>query len=186
MHQTNSEKVKVLGEITAKFYDQTTLKPWQHRLNRLIEKIRKFNPGIMRHYQLGQLTFTNIHKNVICNDGFNAVCRRLTNDTTYTGIINKMMLGDGVGAAAATDHKLIHEVYRNNTASGTAGGNIAYLTAYFTETECSGTYKEFGNAIDGAAGADTGMIWSHLAGLNWVKTNTIALVVDCKYTFASI
>jgi len=181
-----NENIKVLGEITARFYDQTTLLAWQNWLNKLILKIRNHWAGVMKFYQLGQLIQTDAHKNVICNNGFNAIARRLANDTTYTGIINKMLLGTGVGSAAATDTQLITEAYRNAIASGTASANIAYLTAYYTEAECNGTYKEFGNVIDGTASANTGQLFSHLAGLTWVKDATTVLVVDCKYTFASV
>ena len=177
--------VNVTGEITARFYDQSGLSAFEKWINKIILELRRQFPKLILFYRLGTLVFSDTHKNVICNNGFNAICRRLANDSTFTGTINKMLLGDGVGPAAATDTQLIHETYRNPVASGTASANIAYLTAYFTETECSGTYKEFGNVIDGSAGANTGQLWSHLTNLNWVKGNTVALVVDCKYTFAS-
>jgi hypothetical protein len=179
------ENVKVLGEIKAEFHDQRSLKPWQKEFNELLLNIRADKPEIMKHYQLGRLYKTDEHKNVVCNAGFNALCKRLTGVTTYTGTINKMVLGTGVTTASASDTQLLTEAYRNNTASGTDASNIAYLTAYFTEGECNGTYKEFGNVIDGTASANTGQLWTHLAGLNWVKTNLVVLVVSCKYTFAS-
>lgn len=97
-----------------------------------------------------------------------------------------MALGTGAATPSAADVKLVTESYRNNTASGTSKDNESYLTAYFTETECNGTYTEFGNFIGGGAGADSGSLWSHIGGLNWVKTNLIVLVVSCKYTFASV
>lgn len=178
------ENLKIKGEITAKFYDQRTLFFWQNWINKIIKKLPK---KWMKFYQLGTLKFVDEHKNVICNNGLNAICKLLTGDTTYTGEINKALLGTGTGAAAAaTDTTLETESYRNDIASGTDDSNIAYLTAYFTETECSGTYTEFGNAIDGAAGADTGRLWSHIKGLNWVKDTSTVIVVSCKYTLASV
>ena len=176
-----NENLKIKGEITAKFYDQRTLFFWQKMFNKIVKKL-----NLMKFYQLGELKAVDVHKNVICNNGLNAICKLLTADTTYTGEINKALLGTGTtGAAAATDTTLETETYRNDIASGTDDSNIAYLTAYFTETECSGTYTEFGNAIDGAAGADTGRLWSHLKGLNWVKDTSTVIVVSCKYTLAS-
>ncbi len=179
-----NEKLQIKGEITAKFYDQRTLFFWQKWINKIVDRLpRKY----MRFYQLGKLKRVDEHKNVICNNGLNAICKLLTGDTTYTGEINKALLGTGTGAAAAaTDTTLETETYRNDMASGTDDSNIAYLTAYFTETECSGTYTEFGNAIDGEAGADTGRLWSHLKGLNWVKDTSTVIVVSCKYTLASV
>ncbi|MEI8360940.1 MAG: hypothetical protein WCG01_02335 [bacterium] len=176
------QNIGATGEIKAEFYDQSNLAEWQVALNKVLLKCRKYQPSIMKLYQLGQLVRAEEIKNVICANGFNAVARRLAGDTTYTGIINKMILGTGSGTPAETDTQLFTETYRNNTASATASGKVSYLTGYFTETECVGTYTEFGNCIDGLAGANTGQLWSHIAGLNWVKTNTVVLVVSCKYT----
>lgn len=184
MNQLEQKSI-VAGEITAKFYDQSTLKGWQRALNRFLLAQRAKHPEVMKIYQLGELRQIDKHKNVICNNGFNAVCRRLTGDTTYSGTINKMVLGTGSGSPVASDTRLANEAYRNATASATASNNVAYLTAYFTEGECNGTYTEFGNVIDGATGANTGQLWSHIGGLSWVKTNLMVLVVSCKYTFVS-
>jgi hypothetical protein len=185
MQNAIAENVKVLGEIKADFHDQSTLENWQKELNKFILSRREQQPSIMSNYQLGRLFKTDEHKNVVCNAGFNAVIKRLTGVTTYTGTINKMVLGTGTTTASATDTQLLTESYRNNTASATDVANVAYLTAYFTEGECNGTYKEFGNVIDGTASANTGQLWTHLAGLNWIKTSLVVLVVSCKYTFAS-
>lgn len=96
-----------------------------------------------------------------------------------------MALGTGVGTPGASDTTLSTEAYRNDTASCTDSSNILYLTAYYTETECDGTYTEFGNFIGGTDDPDTGSLWSHIAGFSWVKPNTAVLVVSCQYTFAS-
>lgn len=188
---SDNQQIQVKGEITLKAYDQSTLKPWQRVINSFIRSMRQYFPEMMKLYQLGGLSFVDEHKNVICNAGFNAVIKRLTNDLTYTGVITHMLLGDGVGSASASDTKLINEIYRNQTTSGTDSSNVGYLTAYYTETEVTGTFTEFGNVIDGddwdaGAGKDTGKLWSHLTGLNWVKNSTTVWVVSCKYTFASV
>lgn len=181
-----TENVGVKGEITARFYDQSKLTARDRAFNLIIKALAVNNPKMMEHYRLGELVQVDEHKNVICNAGFNAIARRLVNDTTYTGYINKMALGTGVVTPAATDTQLTTEAYRNDTASATVSDNVAYLTAYFTETECNGTYTEFGNFIDGTGTANSGKLWSHLGGLNWVKSNLIVLVVSCKYTMASV
>lgn len=180
--------VKVLGEITAKAYDQSTLKGWEKKANEILEKMRHLMRPKTFHrlYRLGELKFVDEHKNVICNAGFNAITRLLVGDVTYTGEINKALLGTGAtGSASASDTTLETETYRNDIASATASSNIAYLTAFFTEAEVSGTFTEFGNCIDGTGTVDTGQLWSHLKGLNWVKDSSTALVVSCKYTLAS-
>lgn len=186
-NKRDSQDVGVKGEIIAKFYDQSTLSWFERKWNEALIALRDINPKVMKHYKLGQLRAVDHHTNVICNAGFNAITRLLTGDTTYSGEVNKALLGTGsTGSAAASDTTLETETYRNDIASGTDDSNIAYLTAYFTEAETSGTYTEFGNVIDGTGSADTGQLWSHLKGLNWVKDSNTVLVVSCKYTFASV
>jgi len=190
---------QVLGEINAEFFDQSSLTKAEKAFNLMLEKIKNnvlpklrgkareiFFKKYQRLYRLGIKTGEDKHKNVICNAGFNAMTKLLTGNTTYTGEINKALLGTGVGSASASDVELITEAYRNDIASATDDTNIAYLTAFFTETEVSGTFTEFGNCIDGTAFADTGQLWSHIAGLNWVKDTNTALVISCKYTFQSV
>jgi|GEM_PF-2445328 len=182
------EKVGVVGELTAIWRQQTN--PVLRQWNKLLESLNK--EGLISRKRLYELSFLGKEikrekvKNVICKTGFNAVCRRLANDTTYTGIINKALLGTGTTPATDSDTKLETETYRNDIASGTAGDNIAYITAYFSETEVTGTFTEFGNCIDGTASADTGKIWSHKTGISWVKDSVTSLTVDQKYTFASV
>lgn len=196
--KTLEQKTKVIGEIKAEFYDQSKLSERDKKINQFLEGVKNkllpklhgklrasFYKNYQKFYRLGNLVAVDEKKNVICNAGFNAITKLLTGDTTYTGEINKALLGNGVGSASAVDTTLINEVYRNDIASGSEDGNIAYLTAFFTEAEVSGTFTEFGNCIDGTGTAETGQLWSHLAGLNWVKDTNTALVISCKYTFAS-
>jgi len=181
-----AQKPIVIGEITARFYDQSRLNWFERQSNTWLNRMRKRFPSLMRFYRLGKLIKTDKRKNVICNAGFAKVTHALGDNNDHNIYINKMALGTGVATPAATDVKLVTESYRNNTASGSDVSNILYLTAYFTETECDGTYKEFGNFIGGGAGADSGSLWSHIGGLTWVKSNTVVLVVSCKYTFSSL
>ncbi|NCD40549.1 MAG: hypothetical protein EOL88_00505 [Bacteroidia bacterium] len=222
-----NQKVKVTGEITAKFHDQKTLTEKQKIENKnlvakcdkmveeykftkfdsYVNKFRKFfnrrlkktklefmlavRDYMFNNYHFGKLVNVDVHKNVICNAGFNALTRLLTGDTTYTGEINKALFGTGTtGSASASDTTLETETYRNDIASATASSNIAYLTAFLTEAEYppsgSVTITEFGNAIDGTGTVDTGQLWSYLKGLSWAKDTSTAIVVSCKYTFASV
>lgn len=180
-------QVKILGEISAKFYDQSKLSKFDRMMNRLIEQHRAKMPSLAKLYRLGELVGQDDHKNVICNAGFGAIAKILVGDSSYTGNgeINKAALGTGSTTPNASDTQLATESYRNDIASGSASSNVAYLTAFFTEAECAGTYTEFGNFIDGAAGANSGLLWSHIGGLNWVKDNNTVIVVSCKYTLAS-
>jgi len=188
MQQINSN-VKVLGEITAKAYDQKNLSFFEKKFNKILKRIKPLIgfENFFKFYRFGKLKMLDEHKNVICKVGFNTITRLLVGDTTYSGEINKALLGTGVvGIASAEDIALENEIYRNDIASAMASSNVAFLTAFFTETECSGTYTEFGNCIDGSTNVDTGRLWSHLKGLNWVKDSSTVLVVSCRYTFASV
>lgn len=189
---TQQIAVPFLGKITANFYDQRTLSSRQKLANEILE--RKLDEGVITRkqysqgYILGKNVATDVHKNVICNAGFSAITKILAGDVSYlgNGAINKALLGDGVGAVAPTRTQLINEVYRNDLYSATSSNNIMYATIIFTETEVVGTFKEFGNCIDGLAGENTGLLWSHLSGLNWVKDDVTALVVSCEYSLASV
>ncbi len=180
------ENAHAVGDITARFYNQSNLSKKEKAFNKVIQKLRPIFPKIMKFYILGDLVQEKRRFNVICNDGFNALIKRLVGDTTYTGYINKALLGDGSGTAGVSDTQLINEVYRNDMASGTDNSNAVLLTAFFTETECAGTYTEFGNVIDGDTNLNTGKLWSHITGINWVKDNNTVLVISQKYTFISV
>lgn len=168
--------IKVTGIIRAKCYDQGTL-PFYQRL---------FNKMVGKPVFLGNLRWADEHKNVICNAGFEGVAEILAGVYASAGEINYMALGDGVGSPVAGDTTLVNEVYRNAKASASASSNELNVVAYYNEAETTGTYTEFGNFIDGAAGADTGLLWTHVNTGGWVKTGVDVLLVDCTYTFSSI
>jgi hypothetical protein len=186
----SKEQITIKGEITARAYRQANV--LLNIINGFVEEFMKLNPKLRRWlfdniYFKGQLVNVYQHKNVICNAGLARVAGGLVPSSGVTlGVINKMLLGTGVGSATATDTQLITETYRNDTASGTYAGNICYLTAFFTQAEVTGTFKEFGNVIGGTGSANTGYLWSHLTGLTWAKDSVTTLTVDCKYTFASV
>lgn len=199
MEKSINQNVKVLGEIKAKAYDQSTLNFIQKKINKLVNWAKsEKSPRLIRDYikknflsfyQFGKLKYADEHKNVICNAGFNAITKLLIGDTTYTGEINKALFGTGSGSASASDTELINETYRNDVISGTDDSNKALLTVLLTEVEYppsgSVTITEFGNCIDGTATTDSGQLWSHLTGLSWSKDTSTAIVVSCQYTFAS-
>lgn len=171
------------GIITARCYDQTTLTVFQRLWNRFVLWL-----GLDRkkYFILGKLRWEDEQKNVICNAGIAAVNEILAGIYGATGEVNYMALGSNAGAVSASDVALGTEVYRNASASGTVSGNILYLTAFFNETETSGTYEEFGNFIDATGAADSGEMWTHVLTGGWVKSLTDVLVVDCKYTTVSV
>jgi len=151
-------------------------KSFNKRVNikgRIIATIRDAKSGkVKRVYK---------HDNIIVTVGRTVLTRLLSGDATYSGEITYGALGTGTTAPANADTTLETESFRKVTSSQTYSDNIAYIDFYYTATDCDGTYKEFGNFIDGEAGVDTGQLFSHVA-VNWVKSNTESLTVSCIYT----
>ena len=181
-----NQNLGIVGEITARFYDQSSLNSFDRFYNSLIRVLAKKERKWLRYYKLGKLKKVDKIKNIVCYNGLEAVMKRLASINTYTCNLNYCALGTGTPVTVSVnDTKLNTEAYRNATASGTGADNICYVTAYYTETECNGTYYEFGNFADGTGAADSGQIWSHIT-CNWVKDAVTVLVVDCKYTITNV
>ena len=178
-------KTQVVGEITAKCYDQSSLSPVWKLYNKIVSRIFKDPAKRKRYYKFGELKWSDKKFNVVCNTGFEVIGQILVGTYASAGEINYCALGTGTTTPTASDTALETETYRNATASGTASSNVTYITAFYTETETSGTFEEFGNFIDGTSTADSGKLWTHVLTGGWTKTTTDALVVDCKYTFSS-
>lgn len=184
----SKETIKIKGEITAKFWKQNN--PLLRRWNRVIEFLMRVIPRkrswfFRNFYYSGKMIAEDKRNNIICNAGLSRVAGGLADDLVLSHI-NMMILGTGSGVLNANRTTLFNEFYRNGTASGTHQNNICNLTAFFTQTEVVGTFTEFGNVIAGTTTANTGHLWSHIAGLNWMKDNLVTLTVDCKYTFQSV
>lgn len=123
--------------------------------------------------------------NIIVNVGRGVLAQRLAGDTTYTGEITYGALGTAVAPVPAnTDTQLGNEVFRKIPASSSVDGNIVYIDFFYSAADCDGTYTEFGNFIDGEAGADTGQLFSYIATGGWVKSSSESLFVSCRYTIS--
>ena len=130
----------------------------------------------IRNVKTGKVKRVYKIKNTIQLAGRNVIARRLTNELTYTGILNYGSL--------FTDPTT--EAFRKLAASGTYDTSAAkaYITWFFTATEVSGTFVQWSNWIDGTATFGTGQEWSRVT-VNWVKSNTETLTVDCIYQITS-
>jgi hypothetical protein len=181
-----SSGVSIIGEITAEIHEQKNkfLQFWNQFLERLFDFGLINRETLHRLYAKGKFLRSQKIKNVIANVGFNVLAALLAGEYADTGAINKMALGDGVGTPDVSDETLFNEVYRNEKASSISSVNIAIITAFYTESEVDGTFTEFGNFIDGEAGADTGLLWSHV-NVSWTKSDTETLTVQCKYTITN-
>jgi len=183
MKNTKS-KIQITGEITSIKHRQTNpiLRAYNAFLRGLYASKILSRKGLENLYCKGRKVSEQTDYNIIATVGFNVLAQILSGDYADTGQITHMALGDGVGTPAVGDTTLFNEVYRNATASSTSSGAIAICTAFYTEVEVDGTFTEFGNFIDGGAGVDTGLLWSHI-NVNWVKTSSESLTVQCKYSF---
>jgi len=122
--------------------------------------------------------------NIIVTTGRAVLARLLAGDATYSGEINYGALGTDNTAPVNADTTLGTEVYRKLASSQAFEDNIAYIDFFYEAGDTDGTYEEFGNFIDGGAGADTGQLFSHIATGGWVKSAIESLFVSCEYTLS--
>jgi hypothetical protein len=124
------------------------------------------------------------HKhNLIANAGKSVFALLLAGDNTYSGEITHGAVGTGETAKTASDTQLETEIFRTETSSSAVDGNRAYIDFFYDKGDFDeANIKEFGNFIDGEAGADTGQLFSTIS-VNWSKTSTESLFVACSYRF---
>lgn len=155
-------------------------------LARLREYIRTKNAAILEELKAAGIVQQHLAAhNLVTTIGRNVLARLITGDTTYSGQINYGALGSSSTAVNNSDTQLGTEVYRKLYASHTTdGNNVAYVDFFYAATDTNGTYNEFGNFIDGAAGANTGRIFSHILTGGWVKSAVQSMFISCQYTIS--
>lgn len=99
-------------------------------------------------------------ENVTTDAGRSVLAARLGGDVANTGIVNYTALGTDTTAESEADATLGAETYRKALSSGTNADNVAYLETFFTASEVSGTFEEFGMFIDGTGTADSGVLFN--------------------------
>lgn len=163
------------------------------RLQAMSRLIGKPIPGlremISRLNAMCEITEIVHQANLVTTAGLEAITDHLANNspTPSTLKINDVALGTGTTAPALGDTTLETEVYRNNVASSTNAGAIAYVTGFFSATEDDDTYREVGLFIagEGTGNPDTGTLFSR-AAINITKSNTETLTIDYTITFANL
>jgi hypothetical protein len=132
----------------------------------------------------GEKTVQYFH-NVITDVGLTMIANNLTDPTpTNDMLINFAALGTNVATVAEGNETLGTETYRNAIASMSNGNKVAYATAYFNQTEVTGTFKEAGIFCDATGAADSGILLSHV-NIDVTKTITQKLTVDWTLTLAN-
>jgi hypothetical protein len=121
--------------------------------------------------------------NLCPTSGRSVLAQRLAGVTTYTGIINYLLLGSGTATPANGDTQLGTEVYRQVLSDLSYVNNVAYLSCFIVAGTATGTHTEAGLVIDGAAGANTGQLFSHvLLSPSIVKGALSSLSLDISIT----
>ena len=140
----------------------------------------------IRDVKTGKVKRIYHQDNIIPTVGRTLLANNLTNSSPDNDPrINYTALGTGSTAVANTDTTLDTETYRTTTASSTNSNNVAYVTAFYTATECNGTYKEAGLFCNGTGAADSGVLFSRVllnAPSGIAKTVTETLTVDYTIT----
>ena len=139
--------------------------------------LKDINTGVERVY---------IYDNLIVTAGREALANHLTSAVpTVTPLrINYTALGTGVIAPVNGDIILGTETFRKATASETHALNVAYVTAFYTAPEVSGTFTEAGLFINGTITPDSGTLFSRVA-INITKSISETLTIDYTITITS-
>ncbi len=125
----------------------------------------------------------SIIENITTTVGRSVLAQRLSGTTTYTGTVNYTALGTSSTAPAVSDTQLGTETYRKALSSGTYSNNIAYLETFFTSTEVTGSFEEYGMFIDGTGSANSGQLFNRFTESN-SKSNVETLNVQSHVTLS--
>jgi hypothetical protein len=122
-------------------------------------------------------------ENITTTAGRTVLTQRLGGLTTNTGIINYTALGTDNTAPAIGDTQLGTETYRKALSTGTNSANVAILETFFTQTEVSGTFEEYGMFIDGTGTANSGVLFNRFTQTQ-AKSNIETLNVHSEITLS--
>ena len=142
----------------------------------------------IRDAKTGKIKRVYHEENIIPTVGRTMIANNLTASSPDDVLrINYTALGTGSTAVANGDTTLVTETYRTTTGSSTNANNIAYVTAFYTAAEDSGTYKEAGLFCDATASANNGILFSRVllnAPSGITKTVTETLTIDYTITIS--
>lgn len=181
-------ELKLIGNIRCKITDQSSLSFSDLFFNNNLRE-RLLRGAISRKEYMeklifGKVKYESVRHNIIVNTGLSVIARLLSNDTTYSGYPNYVGLGTGTTAVTVNDTKLETETFRNQQFSASFQDQTALITAFFDAGEVEGTFKEFGNFIDGTATTDSGILFSHI-NVNWTKNLIDTMTVSQEYTISN-
>jgi len=200
----NEEQLKIKGTHIISVCEATDKRAWN--LQCLLEGVRIKREELIRQ---GKATNDNLHalwreyrwyleqlhkrflvkqtvvENITTTVGRSIIIQRLAGFTTYSGTVNYGALGSSPTTPSVGDTQLGTETYRKALSGGTFASNVAYLENFYTASEVSGTFEEYGFFIDGNAGANTGQLFNHFVGTQ-IKTTLQTLNVQSIITLSSV
>jgi len=120
-------------------------------------------------------------RNLVVSVGRQCFTGRLIGETTYTGIINYGALGTSSTAVLDAQTTLVAEVKRKAVASRTRAVNSATVRFFYSKSDTSGTYQEFGTFIDGTSTINTGQMFNRVLTGGWAKSASESLTVTVQF-----
>lgn len=185
----NEKNTGVKGIYTIKKATLTLPRHWE--LLERIEKYRKAGIDFMSIVQeLNRICKieTHVFENIIPTVGRTMIANNLVDPTPDNEmVVEYIALGTGSTAVDNADTKLVTEVYRNSVASKTNSNNVAYVSGFFSASECNGTYYEAGVFSDATSTTDSGILVSRVllnSPTGIVKSNTETLTIDWTITIS--
>ena len=134
----------------------------------------------------GEVTKQITKKNLVVNTGLSLVAQLLMDSGEFTSPkINYCAVGTGSTVPASGDTQLETEIGRKLFTAQSVQGNSILLSVYFTKLEAVGTLAEIGLFFNGEGTADSGILFSRIAGgteLPITKNDTETLTIDYKLT----
>lgn len=186
LNKVTGEAGKIGKKLPAEEFEQSEIihslkylgAKYRKMLDALWQEYRSYVEELERRFKTRELIVENITTTV----GRSALAQRLGGDTTYTAIVNYTALGTDNTAPVVGDATLGTETYRKALSSGTDLNNVAYLETFFTASEVSGTFEEYGMFIDGTGTVDTGQLFNRFTATN-AKAVTETMNVQSIVTF---
>lgn len=126
------------------------------------------------------------YRNVIPVVGRTMIANNLTSPVpSNTMLITHAALGSSTTAPIESQTILVSETYRNQIVSRTNSSNVAYASAFFNQTETTGTYREAAIFSNATSTPNSGVMMSRVS-INVTKTNVQKLTIDWTLTLTSI